>query len=261
MNNDEKKGPETLKEISFQQAYGRDLIEAREWCRKYEKTQNDKDINQAWDLYYHVFRRINKELPHMMNLELQEVSPKLMQCQDLELAVPGTYSNEKPIIRIHKINPILNVIPSKQRPRKLSILGDNGQEYQFLLKGHEDLRQDERVMQLFELINTLLSDDLKTSRFRLKIERYPVIPLAPECGIIGWVQDCDTFHNLIRDYREMKKTPLNMEHRLMLQMAPDYDNLTLIQKVEVFLTALESTSGFDMAKILWLKSKDAEVND
>lgn len=27
--------------------------------------------------------------------------------------------------------------------------GDDGREYVFLLKGHEDLRQDERVMQLF----------------------------------------------------------------------------------------------------------------
>ena len=39
------------------------------------------------------------------------------------------------------------MINSKQRPRKLTIYGSDGREYQFLLKGHEDLRQDERVMQ------------------------------------------------------------------------------------------------------------------
>ena len=27
------KGPETLREVSFQQAYGRDLQEALEWCK------------------------------------------------------------------------------------------------------------------------------------------------------------------------------------------------------------------------------------
>jgi len=43
----------------------------------------------------------------------------------------------------------LVVITSKQRPRKLTILGSDGDEYAFLLKGHEDLRQDERVMQVF----------------------------------------------------------------------------------------------------------------
>jgi FKBP12-rapamycin complex-associated protein len=198
-------------------------------------------------------------LPQMMNLELHQISPKLAACHNLELAVPGTYATGKPIVRIRHISPILNVIASKQRPRKLSIIGDNGEEYQFLLKGHEDLRQDERVMQLFGLINTLLSRDLKASRYHLGIERYPVIPLAPECGLIGWVQNCDTLHTLIRDYREYKKIPLNIEQRLMLQVAPDYDNLTLMQKVEVFLATIENTSSQDIANVLWLKSKDAEV--
>lgn len=41
------------------------------------------------------------------------------------------------------------MIPSKQRPRKISMQGEDGRDYVFLLKGHEDLRQDERVMQLF----------------------------------------------------------------------------------------------------------------
>lgn len=44
--------------------------------------------------------------------------------------------------------PQLVVITSKQRPRKLTIHGSDGEEYTFLLKGHEDLRQDERVMQV-----------------------------------------------------------------------------------------------------------------
>lgn len=42
----------------------------------------------------------------------------------------------------------LVVITSKQRPRKLTIQGSDGEDYAFLLKGHEDLRQDERVMQV-----------------------------------------------------------------------------------------------------------------
>ena len=44
--------------------------------------------------------------------------------------------------------PQLLVITSKQRPRKLTIHGSDGEDYAFLLKGHEDLRQDERVMQV-----------------------------------------------------------------------------------------------------------------
>jgi FKBP12-rapamycin complex-associated protein len=34
-------------------------------------------------------------------------------------------------------------------------------------------------------------------------------------------------------------------------MAPEYDNLTAIQKIEVFDTALENTTGQDLYKVLW----------
>lgn len=42
-------------------------------------------------------------------------------------------------------------------------------------------------------------------------------------------------------------------------MAPDYDNLVLLQKVEVFQHALENTTGQDLYKVLWLKSRNSEV--
>lgn len=76
----------------------------------------------------------------------------------------------QPVIRISQVNSSLQVITSKQRPRKLCITGSNGKEYMFLLKGHEDLRQDERVMQLFSLVNTLLIHDPETFRRNLTIQ-------------------------------------------------------------------------------------------
>lgn len=131
-------------------------------------------------------------------------------------------------------------------------------------------------MQLFSLVNTLLSVDTASFMRRLHIQRYPVIPLAPNAGLIGWAQGTDTFHVLVRDYRESRKVLLNIEYRLMLQvrlprkllelsselimfqMAPDYENLTLLQKVEVFEYALENTTGQDLYRVLWLKSRDSE---
>lgn len=209
-----ERGPQTLKETSFHQvnmrrknpwifpisnnflimfqAYGRELLEAQDWCRRYKTSLNVRDLNQAWDLYYHVFRRISRQLPQLTSLELQYVSPKLLLCRylsssyiywcidsnylfppfpsDLELAIPGSYVPNQPVIRISQVNSSLQVITSKQRPRKLCITGSNGKEYMFLLKGHEDLRQDERVMQLFSLVNTLLIHDPETFRRNLTIQ-------------------------------------------------------------------------------------------
>ncbi|TVY35909.1 Serine/threonine-protein kinase [Lachnellula subtilissima] len=252
-------GPETLREISFAQTFGRDLQEAREWCNAYRQSGDVGEINSAWDLYYQVFKRIARQLPQLNNLELAYVSPKLLHARDLDLAVPGTYQSGKPIVRILNFETNFSVISSKQRPRKLSLNGSDGKAYAFLLKGHEDIRQDERVMQLFGLCNTLLHGDSESYKRHLNIQRYPAIPLSPSSGLLGWVPNSDTLHVLIREYRESRKILLNIEHRIMLQMAPDYDNLTLMQKVEVFGYALDNTTGQDLYRVLWLKSKSSEA--
>jgi FKBP12-rapamycin complex-associated protein len=92
--------------------------------------------------------------------------------------VPGTFKCNKPIVKIDKFASHIPVLSSKQHPRRMKILGGDGREYHFLLKGHEDIRQDERVMQLFGLVNTLLSIDSQTAKKDLSIRRYPVIPLS-----------------------------------------------------------------------------------
>lgn len=253
-----EKGPETAREISFAQTFGRDLHEAREACRRFRIYGETSELDRAWDIYYGVFKRVEKQLPQLTTLDLQYVSPHLLKARNLELAVPGTYQSGRPVIRIQSFATKLTVIASKQRPRRLSLKGDDGRDHQYLLKGHEDLRQDERVMQLFSLVNTLLSVDTDSFKRRLHIQRYPVIPLAPNAGLLGWVQDSDTLHVLIRDYRDSRKVLLNIEYRLMLQMAPDYENLTLLQKVEVFEYALENTTGQDLYRVLWLKSSNSE---
>lgn len=254
-----EKGPETLREISFTQTFGRDLTEAREWCRQFEQSRDVNDLNQAWDLYYQVFRRIARQLPQLTSLELKYCSPRLETAKDLELAVPGTYKSGQPIVRIMSFETTFSVINSKQRPRKLNINGSDGKAHAFLLKGHEDIRQDERVMQLFGLCNTLLANDSECYKRHLNIQRYPAIPLSQNSGLLGWVPNSDTLHILIREYRESRRILLNIEHRIMLQMAPDYDNLTLMQKVEVFGYALDNTTGQDLYRVLWLKSKSSEA--
>ncbi|PHH75663.1 hypothetical protein CDD82_4330 [Ophiocordyceps australis] len=254
-----ERGPETLREISFAQAFGRDLKEAQEWCHQYQTTKDVNDLNQAWDLYYQVFRRIARQLPQVTALELTYCSPKLLAASKLDLAVPGTYKSGQPIVRILSFDSTFSVINSKQRPRKLNVNGSDGVSYAFLLKGHEDIRQDERVMQLFGLCNTLLANDSECYKRHLNIQRYPAIPLSQNSGLLGWVPNSDTLHVLIREYRESRKILLNIEHRIMLQMAPDYDNLTLMQKVEVFGYALDNTTGQDLYRVLWLKSRSSEA--
>lgn len=200
------KGPNTVREGSFIAAYGQDLKDAWEALKNYQKfmtSQNrlvpqvgavpirnstapeDRFLHQAWDIYYHVFSRINQQLPNVTSLDLQSCSPALMEAQDLAIGVPGTYCANGSFVRIQKFGSTVHIIRSKQRPRKIKIYGQDGNVYVFLLKGHEDLRQDERAMQFFGLVNALLQHDSRTGgeSHDLSIQRYAVLPLSPTAGL------------------------------------------------------------------------------
>jgi len=218
-----ERGPETRREIDFITSFGQDLAQAHSHIKDYIRLVNsgkDNDgpgasqsvydptgrlarqneeaetaINKAWDIYYTVFRRINKQLPSLTKLDLDQCSPALSRAKNLELGVPGSYRVDGSYVKITSFNECVQVITSKQRPRKIILRGSDGKDYVFLLKGHEDLRQDERVMQLFGLVNALLVRDPRTKKHDLKIQRYPISCLSTNCGLVGWVPNTDTFHS------------------------------------------------------------------
>eukprot|EP00730_Choanoeca_flexa_P003522 TRINITY_DN11433_c0_g1_i2.p1 TRINITY_DN11433_c0_g1~~TRINITY_DN11433_c0_g1_i2.p1 ORF type:complete len:1412 (+),score=409.66 TRINITY_DN11433_c0_g1_i2:447-4238(+) len=249
----------TVREVAFLKLYGNDLRDAYEWLRKFQRTEDKQDITAAWDHYFHVYRAISKGLEQVNSLELKEVSPRLLEAENLELVVPGTYDHTvDDQVTISRFTPQLRVIRSKQRPRRLTVQGSDGEDHEYLLKAHEDLRQDERVMQLFSLVNVLLDKDSSTFNKHLHIFTYFVLPLSPRLGLIQWVPTCDTMHSLIREHRDRTNILLNKELRMMMQMSANMDQLTLIQKVEVFRHGLSQTKGDDLARILWQRSSSSE---
>jgi FKBP12-rapamycin complex-associated protein len=60
--------------------------------------------------------------------------------------IPGTFDPAKEDVFISGFNNVMRCINSKRKPRRMQMFGNNGKVYDYLLKGHEDLRQDERVM-------------------------------------------------------------------------------------------------------------------
>eukprot|EP00178_Gracilaria_changii_P005125 TRINITY_DN182_c0_g1_i3.p1 TRINITY_DN182_c0_g1~~TRINITY_DN182_c0_g1_i3.p1 ORF type:complete len:2630 (+),score=297.38 TRINITY_DN182_c0_g1_i3:758-8647(+) len=266
-----ERGPETKYEQTFIEKFGRELQDAVELCRKFQANSHEgmdfegplcHYLNQAWAVYHHVFRRMQRYQQSIHVLDLAFVSKGLHQARVLQLAVPGTYDpyDSNPVVSIFAFNPKLTVMQSKQRPRKLSVIGSDGEEYQFLLKGHEDLRQDERVMQVFSLVNKIFAkSNHKEALSKVSLNTYPVIALSGEAGLIGWVPGCDTIHSIVKEYREVRKIMPNVEHRVMLRRAPEPDRLPLLQKVELFEFMLQNTGGADIAKVLWLKSRNSEI--
>jgi len=223
------------------------------------KAKKIEDLKEAWELYIVVYRRLSKHLKQVKKLELINTTPSLLKEKSMELAVPGTYRANKPPVRIESFAPELEVMKSKHRPRRVVIHGDNGREYTFLLKGNEDLRLDERVMQLFRLVNSLLKKDVRTRKHYLTIDRYSISPLSPTSGLIGWVLHSDTFHQLISEYRNSNNIILDFEYKYMTKLNQKYEELPVEEKIEIFNTMIQDTSGDDLARVLWLKSPNSEV--
>lgn len=95
------------------------------------------------------------------------------------------------------------VLPSLQKPRKMSIRGSDGHVYSILAKPKDDLRKDQRLMEFGTMINRFLKRDIDASKRRLYIRTYAVIPLNEECGLIEWVNNLKTMRDvLLRLYRE-----------------------------------------------------------
>ncbi|CEF67456.1 Target of rapamycin [Strongyloides ratti] len=251
----------TQKEQSFVYNYKADLDNAWNNCMHYENTKQVKHMHAAWDLYYNTFKKLTNQLRNMQTLDMKICSPDLITYKNFNVVVPGTYNpySSKDPVMIKEVKRFANVISSKQRPRKVIMIGSDGEEYCFLLKGHEDPRQDERVMQLFGLINTLFNKDRRTYRRNLDIQRYSIIALNETCGLIGWLPNCDTLHSLIKDYRDKDNINISAEHTAMQSYVIDLEKCNLMMKVEAFKNALTATSGEDLRQTLWLKSPNSEI--
>ncbi|GAA6005621.1 hypothetical protein JCM10207_005273 [Rhodosporidiobolus poonsookiae] len=81
----------------------------------------------------------------------------------------------------------ITVMSSLQKPRKITVRGDDGRLYSFLCKPKDDLRKDARLMEFNSMIIKLLKKDSEARSRKLNIRTYSVVPINEECGLIEWV--------------------------------------------------------------------------
>lgn len=110
---------------------------------------------------------------------LKEYSPFLHAYADGDIEVPGQYTGSRePVPHYHakimRIEPIVEVMPSLRKPTRISIIGENGREYKFLVKFGEDLTIDHGLQQLYATMNRMLSNDTACRQRRLTIDTYEV---------------------------------------------------------------------------------------
>ncbi|KAL9620044.1 MAG: hypothetical protein Q9160_005422 [Pyrenula sp. 1 TL-2023] len=122
-----------------------------------------------------------------------------------------------------------SVLPSLQRPRKLTLRASNGKIYSLMAKPKDDLRKDARLMEFNTMVNRFLSKDVEASRRRLYIRTYSVVPLNEECGLLEWVENLKTFRDiLLNTYRDRNISPNYVEIRSLLDTASATNDLAQI---------------------------------
>lgn len=263
--------------LAFSHAHGCEVELARRHLHQFLLSRRDLDLHQAWDVYSILHRRLKQRISSVgcEILELCHIAPMLLSVRNLSLAVPGTSlsagdkSRTLPIcgmqqcgiIHITSFSLKANIICSKQRPRRIKIHGSDGESYDFLLKGNEDLRQDERVMQLCGLINCLLAqayskcEPALSAQGLMQITRYAVMPLSNNSGLLEWVSNCCTVHSLIAEHRNRFSIQTDAESSCSQIVAPAYSELCSPGKLEAFSYSLARTKGIDLARMLWLNSE------
>ena len=72
------------------------------------------------------------------------------------------------------------------RPKIVSCVGSDGLKRRQLVKGNDDVRQDAVMQQVFDAVNNLL--ERKRRPHGLRVRTYAIVPLAPQAGVIEWVE-------------------------------------------------------------------------
>ncbi|XP_076350485.1 serine/threonine-protein kinase ATR-like isoform X2 [Tachypleus tridentatus] len=112
----------------------------------------------------------------------------------------------------------IEILPSLQRPKKITIRGSDGNKYPMMCKPKDDLRKDCRLMEFTNLVNKCLKEDPEARKRQLYIRTYAVIPLNEECGLVEWVSNLNGLRQILN--KIYKEKGLFTSGRELQSMAP-----------------------------------------
>ena len=227
-------------DAEFLEKYKKDIFSHIENCIR------NKDMST-------IKEQIKKLKEQSINIEtkLDKFCIELCQKKNFQLSVPGTYTTRNPGKKISSIVPTFSLLKSKNNPRIIHINDIDGISSKFLLKGHEDLRIDQRIIQFFELVNSLINKTI-TNRYGVAIVKYPIIPIAVDAGLISWVGGAETLFSLVNDFRNQFGLPSDAD--VVRENFSRINQLNSLQRIEAWETVVQICKAYELADIFWTKS-------
>ncbi|TIA92820.1 hypothetical protein E3P81_01253 [Wallemia ichthyophaga] len=193
--------------------------------QQYGSVENKKIIQEALTLVHELLslcvKHVNQDewtislkrsFPRLVGLAPMNFMLPLQSSMTVSLPATNKHTTshqpfpDRPV-RVAKFVDEVELMKSLVKPRKLTIIGDNGQDYSFLCKPDDDLRKDARLMDFNSMINKFLKSNSEARKRSLYIRTYTVVPLNERCGLIEWVKDTRTFRSILTEryeYRNIK---------------------------------------------------------
>ncbi|PHH90696.1 hypothetical protein CDD83_2917 [Cordyceps sp. RAO-2017] len=179
-----------------------------------------KDVAQIWlsidktSKYYHglaVDRNTSKyksgaKLPLkecaagqnlMIYLARYKIPPPTMH---IEVSAARDYSGVPHVV---KLEPTMTIASGLSAPKIITAVGSDGKKYKQLVKGgHDDLRQDAIMEQVFAAVSSLLKLHRSSQQRNLGIRTYKVLPLTASSGLIEFVPNTIPLHDFLMPAHE-----------------------------------------------------------
>ena len=247
--------PRNLEATAFYEEHNRNIQAILTLLRQLQQFYSQKVFSSMIASMKSFAEELKQELRDFTVIKLGAFAPELDQLKDSVLAVPGTYSNDSDIVTISYFSPILDVISSKQHPRLVVIIGSDGKQHTSLLKGNEDLRLDQHVMQFFDLVNMHINNGFPRDMRSLKLHVYSITPLSKMSGLIQFLDNTETLYKMISGFRRNRGIKLDGEIAAGEQLfIRDIDTLRPIQSMEVLNHVSATTPDTHLREVIWMRS-------
>lgn len=113
------------------------------------------------------------------------IIPFQSNLQLIRIRKDQTFKFDDDTVKIYSIRDRVDVMASLQKPRKVTLIGDDGEEYPALFKPNDDCRIDQRFMEFSSVLKEFLHKDPESRRRQLTTRTYCVIPMTENAGLIG----------------------------------------------------------------------------
>ncbi|GLD94292.1 hypothetical protein PINS_up002902 [Pythium insidiosum] len=152
------------------------------------------------------------------------------------------------------------VMMTKEKPKRIEVLGSDGKLYPFLCKREKtgDLRKDARMMEFNTMINKLLQKDREGRKRKLRLRTYAVVCLNEESGLMEWVRNTKAMRQLVGQIHKTERgfiQPVRLTHEIkerFLGMQKKYaDNIPTMALYYHPTAWLEARLVFTRSAAVW----------